>query len=92
MPRKKSEGLTPNMQGVLDYYQDCKSKGAKPTLRKIADAMGWKATATAFEVLRTLRSRKLIPATRKKRKPLKKAKSIILPHTETNQKEFTEPK
>jgi len=92
MPRKKFEGLTHNMQGVLDYYQDCMSKGSKPTLRQIADVMGWKATATAFEVLRALRSRKLIRLTRKKKKPIKKAKPLIPPTIEPNQKEVTEPK
>ena len=74
MARPKSKDLTLSEQIVLTFITEQKAAGTRPTLRKIADKMGWKATATAYDVVKRLRDRKLLSPKRKASKPKAKAK------------------
>jgi hypothetical protein len=68
MARPKSKELTISEQLVLTFITEQKAAGTKPTLRKIADKMGWKATATAYDIVNRLRQRKLLSPKRKTQK------------------------
>lgn len=75
MARPKSKDLTLSEQIVLNFITEQKAAGTRPTLREIADKMGWKATATAYDVVKRLRERKLLSQKRKAPKSKARPKS-----------------
>ncbi len=80
MPRKRSDTVTPKMQGVLDFIQACSAQGFSPTLRQIADKMEWSSLATAHGVVQDLRRRKLL---KPRRKRWERALKLTIPAPET---------
>lgn len=54
MGRHPAEGITANQSRVLEFVKSIESQGRRPTLRQIADHVGWSSLATAAEVVNAL--------------------------------------
>lgn len=60
MAKSKPKAITPNQQKALIYLRELAAVKQSPTIRQLADYMGWSAVSTAADLLDSMQRDKLI--------------------------------